>query len=203
MSEAVKKVLKTEDPKPAPKLAAARPIEKPAIVQATPPVQAAEPAVVEVVEATPAKPADGALAVRPSEARAQDLREHRSWLLTVDHQTSVSYDTVLMTISAGALGIAVNLGAGKGIYVEFYRCALGLFTVSMLAMLISYKTCRRELRRKIDSIDQALKHGEREDQAKKKRRVWHEVTTTDLNRTALLALIAGICCLIAFAGMNF
>lgn len=135
------------------------------------------------------------------EARAQALQEHRRWLLGVDHETSASFDKVLTTLSAGALGIAVNLGRGKGIWLWSLELSWASFTASLLAMLFSYLTCRRELARSIKEIDWKLTHGEEETQPEQ-RRSWHEVTTYALNRAALVFLVMGICFLVAFAATN-
>jgi hypothetical protein len=137
-----------------------------------------------------------------ADARVLALQEHRKWLLDVDHETSISFDKVLTTLSAGALGIAVNLGRGKGVFLIGLGLSWASFTASLLAMLFSYLTCRRELGRNIGDVDWKLSHREDETPPVQYEAPWHEVTTYQLNRVALLFMITGICFLIAFAAIN-
>lgn len=134
-------------------------------------------------------------------ARAQTLYDHRKWLLGVDFDTSSSFDKMLTTLSAGALGLSVSFGQGKGIWPWSLKLSWACFTASLLAMLFSFRTTRRELDRKVKDVDWKLEHGE-DEPLPDSRRPWYEVTTYVLNNTALLFLIAGICLLVAFAAMN-
>src|SRR6266699_2754602 len=49
-------------------------------------------------------------------ARAQTLYDHRKWLLGVSYDTSSSFDKMLTTLSAGALGLSVTFGQGKNVW---------------------------------------------------------------------------------------
>ncbi len=133
-------------------------------------------------------------------ARAQTLNDHRKWLLATGYDTSSSFDKMLTTLSAGALGLSVSFGQGKTVWPWSLKLSWACFTVSLLAMLFSFRTARRELDRQVGVVDWTLRHGD--DKPPEARRPWHEVTTYVLNNTALLFLIAGICLLIAFAAMN-
>lgn len=132
--------------------------------------------------------------------RAQTLYDHRKWLLGVGYDTSSSFDKMLTTLSAGALGLSVSFGQGKNVWPWGLKLSWAFFTASLLAMLFSFRTARRELDRQVEGVDWKLGHGEEEPGSKARRR--HEVTTYVLNNTALLFLIAGLCFLIAFAAMN-
>jgi hypothetical protein len=147
------------------------------------------------------RPAQNEAAVKAAEARAQVLHQHRKWLMEIDRETSASHDKMLLTLAAGALGLAVNFGRGKSVWPMGLQIAVGCFTVSLLALLFSYQTCRREVGKGIGQVDQSLSSGE-EDALALEQPKWHEVSTTILNNTALIALIAGICFFSAFAGMN-
>ena len=133
--------------------------------------------------------------------RAQTLNDHRKWLLTTDYEMSSSFDKMLTTLSAGALGLSVSFGQGKGLWPWSLKLSWACFTVSLLAMVFSFRTARRELDRQVGVVDWTLRHGD-DEKPPEARRPWHEVTTYVLNNTALLFLIAGICFLIAFAAMN-
>ncbi len=134
-------------------------------------------------------------------ARAQTLYDHRKWLLGVSYDTSSSFDKMLTTLSAGALGLSVTFGQGKNVWPWSLKVSWACFTASLLAMLFSFRTAGRELDRQVEGVDWKLGHGE-EEPIPKPRRPWYEVTTYVLNNTALMFLIAGICLLIAFAAMN-
>jgi hypothetical protein len=95
----------------------------------------------------------------------------------------------------------VSFGQGKSIWPWSLKLSWACFTVSLLAMVFSFRTARRELDRQVGVVDWTLRHGD-EEKPPEVRRPWHEVTTYVLNNTALLFLIAGICFLIAFAAMN-
>jgi len=122
-------------------------------------------------------------------------------MLDVDHQSSLSFDKVLVTLSAGALGFSVSLSQGKEMWIEALKASWICFTVSLLAMLFSFRTARRDLKRSLEAIDWSLSH-EDEQPFPGIRRPWYEVTTTMLNNSALAALILGICLLIAFQWIN-
>lgn len=130
-------------------------------------------------------------------ARSERL-EHRRWLLDVDHETSASFDKTLTTLAAGALGVALSVGRGKGIAVDALTCSWGAFGVSLLAMLMSLLTTRRDLSRRIGALDCEL----RGDGGRARQSPWHEVSTSCLNHVAVVGLVAGVCCLVVFAGMN-
>jgi hypothetical protein len=134
-------------------------------------------------------------------ARAQTLYDHRKWLLGVGYDTSSSFDKMLTTLSAGALGLSVSFGQGKNVWPWSLKLSWACFTASLLAMLFSFRTARRELDRQVEGVDWKLEHGE-EEPFPKPRWPRYEVTTYVLNNSALLLLIAGICLLISFAGMN-
>jgi hypothetical protein len=134
-------------------------------------------------------------------ARAQTLYDHRKWLLGVGYDTSSSFDKVLTTLSAGALGLSVSFGQGKTLWSWSLKLSWACFTVSLLAMLFSFRTARREIDRQVETVDWKLGHGD-DELPVKQRRPWYEVTTYVLNNAALVFLIAGICFLIAFAAMN-
>jgi hypothetical protein len=133
--------------------------------------------------------------------RVEQLNEHRKWLLDVDHQTSISFDKVLITLSAGALGIAVNLGRAGAAWAWALKLSWACFTASLLSILLSYLCSRNDLRREIGDVDWKLQHGP-DEEPPPQRRAWHEVSTTHLNIAALVSLILGIYCLVAYAATN-
>jgi hypothetical protein len=134
-------------------------------------------------------------------ARAQILHDHRKWLLGIGFDTSSSFDKMLTTLSAGALGLSVSFGQGKNVWPLVLKLSWACFTASLLAMLFSFRTARREVDRKVDEVDSMLRRGDEEKPADDQGRRY-EVTTYALNNTALVFLIVGICLLIAFAAMN-
>lgn len=134
-------------------------------------------------------------------ARAQVLHDHRKWLLGIGFDTSSSFDKMLTTLSAGALGLSVSFGQGKDVWPLVLKLSWACFTASLLAMLFSFRTARREIDRKVEGVDRTLQSGDDEKPADD-RRHRYEVTTYMLNNTALVFLVVGICLLIAFAAMN-
>jgi len=134
-------------------------------------------------------------------SRAQMLNDHRRWLLATGYDTTSSFDKMLTTLSAGALGLSVSFGQAKHVWSSCLRLSWAFFTASLLAMLFSFRTSRRELDRQVKHVDWKLVHGD-EEKPPEEGRPWYEVTTYVLNNTALVFLIVGICLLIAFAAMN-
>lgn len=162
-------------------------------------VPAAAMASTSLAEPAPEQHEPEALEVRRDRDRL--LQEYRRWLIGVDHESSVSFDKVLVTLSAGALGISVSQARARALWLWSLELAWALFTVSLLAMLLSYLTARRDLRRAIADTDWKLVHGEAEAMPEEWR-AWHEVKTTTLNQAALVCLVVGICFLVAYAARN-
>lgn len=122
-------------------------------------------------------------------ARAQTLYDHRKWLLGVGYDTSSSFDKMLTTLSAGALGLSVSFGQGKNVWPWSLKLSWACFTASLLAMLFSFRTARRELDRQVEGVDWKLAHGE-EESIPQSGRPWYEVTTYVLNNERREAVTA-------------
>jgi hypothetical protein len=136
--------------------------------------------------------------------RAETLQKHRQWLCDADKQGSDNFDKLVTTLAAGALGVVVNIGKDQTLWSWSLQAACACFAVSLLAMLFSHLTSRRELKRDIASVDWKLAR-EDESDPPDERTLWHRLTTTSttvLNNTALVALVLGICCLLFLNGIN-
>lgn len=119
----------------------------------------------------------------------------------IDHESSVSFDKVLVTLAAGGLGISVSQAREGALSLWSLELAWACFTLSLLAMLLSYLTARREVADEIAATDWKLERGGFETRPEPARS-WHEVNTTTLNRAALVCLVAGICFLVGYAARN-
>jgi hypothetical protein len=118
--------------------------------------------------------------------------------LQADHAASRDFDKAVMTLAAGALGVSIAFVhdlAPAPVRLAWLRWAWGLFSASLVLILISFLVSQLGLRREMKVLS-----GERE--RDKRPGGWFGPATTTVNWLASGTLVSGVGALVVFALAN-
>jgi hypothetical protein len=133
-------------------------------------------------------------------ALTPEMAKYRDWLIQCDHQASMDFDKAIMTLAGGALAISLAFMRehDPAATLRALWCLPGswaLFTASLLAILASYITSQRGLRKGVEQVDNGTIHQGTAGGV-------YSTATEWLNLIAAGTFIAGVCCLATFTWLN-
>lgn len=128
---------------------------------------------------------------------AEPNNGEREWLRQADHTASRDFDKAVMTLAAGALAVSIAFVhdvAPSPIHTSWLGVAWGLFSLSLVLILLSFLMSQHALRREMQVLA-----GDREDDAPGG---WLGRATVGLDRGSAGALVSGVVALVVFALYN-
>jgi hypothetical protein len=135
----------------------------------------------------------------PGEPNA-DLKQYRNQLVLAEAESQRSYDTTLISLSGGALGLSIsfitNIVSKDHMAVKWLLVsAWGAWAFSLLVMLASFLASAAALREAIKQVDTRTIY----EQPPGGR---YDCLTLWLNRTGGLLFVCGVILIVIFIGMN-
>ncbi|MDP9237933.1 MAG: hypothetical protein M3P30_11160 [Chloroflexota bacterium] len=133
--------------------------------------------------------------------------DERKLLIDTEREIAQSFDKILTTLSAAALGLSITFIheiAPHPTHEWTLACAWVLLGVSLLGVLVAHLTSQFALGRDRKILDERERRRQAGDQAPAacEERNWLSASTASMNVVALLTFVGGVGFLAGFSGTN-